>query len=117
MSPSPYPTLPKNPPPQLTQTTAQQPLTPSASLLFVSHASLANGAVESYGLRARVEAVKNCRKVGKHDMKFNGATPEVGVDVETFVSFPPVLLLFLFACASDGGLVPWVWMWCWAGLG
>lgn len=61
------------------------PLVPSASVVFVSSASITSGAIHSYGLGKRIEAVKNTRKVGKHDMKFNGATPEMKVDPESFV--------------------------------
>jgi urease len=62
-----------------------QPMVPSASILFVSQAGITTGAVESYGVRKRVEAVKNCRRINKHDMKYNGATPKMSVDPETFV--------------------------------
>ncbi|KAK3712729.1 Urease [Vermiconidia calcicola] len=64
------------------------PLVPQTSVMFVSKAGIDSGAVASYGLRKRIEAVKHCRNVGKHDMKFNGATPEMTVDPETFVSNP-----------------------------
>jgi len=60
-------------------------MVPSASVLFVSQAGITTGAVESYGVRKRVEAVKNCRRLNKHDMKYNGATPQMSVDPETFV--------------------------------
>jgi urease len=63
-------------------------MVPSSSLLFVSQASISNGAIDSYNVRKRVEAVKNCRRITKHDMKFNGATPRMTVDPETFVSLP-----------------------------
>ena len=56
--------------------------------MFVSQAGINSGAVESYGLGKRIEAVKNCRNVSKHDMKFNGATPEMSVDPDLFVSVP-----------------------------
>lgn len=62
-----------------------QPMVPSASVLFVSQAGITTGAVESYGVSKRVEAVKNCRRLNKHDMKYNGATPQMSVDPETFV--------------------------------
>ena len=62
-------------------------MVPSASVLFVSQAGIISGAVESYGVRKRVEAVKNCRRLSKHDMKYNGATPQMSVDPETFVRF------------------------------
>lgn len=55
-------------------------------MLFVSSASITGGAIDSYCLSKRIEAVKNTRKVGKHDMKFNGATPKMTVDPESFVS-------------------------------
>ena len=60
-------------------------MVPSASVLFVSQAGITTGAVESYGVQKRVEAVKNCRRLNKHDMKYNGATPQMSVDPETFV--------------------------------
>jgi len=60
-------------------------MVPSASVLFVSQAGITTGAVESYGVRKRVEAVKNCRRLSKHDMKYNGETPQMSVDPETFV--------------------------------
>lgn len=71
---------------KLTKST-EQPLIPSTSLLFVSRASIDSGTIDSYGVRKRVEAVKNCRRLNKHDMKYNGATPFMSVDPETFVSF------------------------------
>ena len=60
------------------------------SLIFVSQASLTNGAVAEYKLRKRAVAVKNCRvwalagsetdgagKVTKRDMKHNDLLPKV----------------------------------------
>lgn len=61
-------------------------MVPSSSVLFVSQAGITTGAVASYNVRKRVEAVKNCRRLNKHDMKYNGATPGMTVDPETFVS-------------------------------
>ncbi|KAI9336564.1 urease [Obelidium mucronatum] len=64
---------------------------PSASsdtcFAFVSQASLTNGdrGVLGYGLRKRIEAVKNCRKIGKKDMKLNNTSPVVEVDPETYI--------------------------------
>jgi urease len=60
------------------------PLVPQSSITFVSQASISSGVVESYGLRKRVEAVKNCRNIGKRDMKFNDARPKMKVDPETY---------------------------------
>ena len=60
------------------------PLVPASSVTFVSQASLDSGAVASYGLRKRVEAVKDCRTIGKRDMKFNDARPRMRVDPERY---------------------------------
>jgi urease subunit alpha len=54
------------------------------SLTFVSQAALQNPAVAALGLGKRLEAVKNCRKVGKADMVHNSATPVIEVDSETY---------------------------------
>lgn len=54
-------------------------------ITFVSKASLEAGIQEKYGLKKRLEAVKGCRDIGKRDMKFNDATPELTVDPETYV--------------------------------
>ena len=60
------------------------PLVPQTSITFVSQASITSGVVESYGLRKRVEAVRNCRNIGKRDMKFNDVRPKMKVDPETY---------------------------------
>ena len=57
---------------------------PSTSITFVSNASLTSGTVATYNLFKRVEAIKNCRTVGKKDMKFNDATPKMKVDPESY---------------------------------
>ncbi len=54
------------------------------SLTFVSQASIDEGVPEKLGLERRVEAVKNCRNVGKADMIHNDATPELTVNPETY---------------------------------
>jgi len=59
-------------------------LVPGTSITFVSQASLASGLVKTYNLSKRVEAVKNCRHVGKKDMKYNDATPRMKVDPESY---------------------------------
>ena len=48
---------------------------PSTSITFVSNASLKSGTIDKYKLNKRVEAVKNCRKIGKKDMKYNDVMP------------------------------------------
>jgi len=60
------------------------PLVPQSSITFVSQASISSGVVKSYGLRKRIEAVKNCRNIGKRDMKFNDVRPKMKVDPETY---------------------------------
>ncbi|KAF2174911.1 urease [Zopfia rhizophila CBS 207.26] len=60
------------------------PLVPSSGITFVSQASISSGVVKSYGLRKRVEPVKNCRNVGKKDMKFNDTQPKMKVDPERY---------------------------------
>ncbi len=60
------------------------PLVPSSSVLFVSESSITSGTIASYGLKKKIEAVKNCRKIGKKDMKFNGVMPKMKVDPENY---------------------------------
>ncbi|KAG9294557.1 hypothetical protein G9A89_008668 [Geosiphon pyriformis] len=55
------------------------------SFAFVSHASIAENKVPQYGLKKRISAVKNCRDIGKKDMKLNNALPNIEVDPETYV--------------------------------
>ena len=52
----------------------------------MSKASIDTGTVQTYKLRKRIEAVKNCRNIGKKDMKYNGLMPKMKVDPETYVS-------------------------------
>lgn len=61
------------------------PSVPSTSVLFVSESSITSGAIESYKLRKRVEAVRGCRTVGKKDMKFNDVMPKMRVDPESYI--------------------------------
>lgn len=56
----------------------------SACYAFVSQASLDTGAIASYGLTKLPAAVRNCRQLGKRDMKLNDATPHITVDSETY---------------------------------
>lgn len=52
--------------------------------MFVSQISIDSGVVQSYGLKKRVEAVKNCRNVSKKDMKYNDVMPKMRVDPESY---------------------------------
>jgi len=56
-------------------------------LTFVSKASIEAGIVERYGLQRQVVAVKNCRTIGKKDMKRNEATPDIRIDPDTYQVF------------------------------
>ncbi|KAG9755143.1 urease, partial [Aureobasidium melanogenum] len=57
---------------------------PHNSIAFVSKAAEAKGVRNKCGLKKRVEAVKNCRNIGKSDMKFNAVKPKMKVDAERF---------------------------------
>ena len=54
------------------------------SVSFASEVSITSGTVASYGLKKRFEAVRNCRKVSKKDMKWNDRTPKMRVDPESY---------------------------------
>ncbi len=50
----------------------------------MSVAAIDEGVAQSLGLNRRVEAVKNCRTIGKRDMIHNDATPRIEVNPETY---------------------------------
>ncbi|MBM3392031.1 MAG: urease subunit alpha [Betaproteobacteria bacterium] len=54
----------------------------ATSLTFVSQASMEN--VSRLGLKKPLEAVRNCRAIGKRDMVHNAALPKIEVDPETY---------------------------------
>jgi len=56
----------------------------STSVTFVSKAALKNPAVRRLDLAKPLVAVKDTRKIGKHDMKRNDALPRIDVDPETY---------------------------------
>jgi urease subunit alpha len=56
----------------------------ATSIAFVSKVSMDDGAVQRYGLRKSLVAVKGCRTVSKRDLKLNDATPKMHVDAETY---------------------------------
>ncbi|KAL8783662.1 MAG: hypothetical protein Q9213_004456 [Squamulea squamosa] len=58
---------------------------PRTSIAFVSQSSVTSGTIGTYGLRKRIEAVRNCRKIGKKDMKYNDSMPRMKVDPETYL--------------------------------
>jgi urease subunit alpha len=51
---------------------------------FTSRAALDSGIRERLGLAREVEAVRDCRSLGKADMVRNDRTPEITVDPETY---------------------------------
>src|SRR3954471_19762388 len=56
----------------------------STSVAFVSQASIQREMISRYQLRKRIEPVRNCRRIGKRDMKWNDALPKISVDPETY---------------------------------
>ncbi|GLT30141.1 hypothetical protein SLA2020_049590 [Shorea laevis] len=54
------------------------------SIAFVSKVALDSGVKKVYGLKKRVEAVGNVRRLTKLDMKLNDALPSITVDPETY---------------------------------
>jgi urease subunit alpha len=54
------------------------------SVAFVSRRALEEGHVRALGLAKTLAAVKNCRGIGKRDMKLNDALPKIEVDPETY---------------------------------
>ena len=53
-------------------------------LTFVCKAAMDNNVKEKYGLQKTVVPVRNCRNIGKKDMKLNSETPVITVDPETY---------------------------------
>ena len=54
------------------------------SVTFTSRAAFDSGIRERLGLNRQVEAVRDCRHLGKADMVRNDRTPEITVDPETY---------------------------------
>ena len=57
---------------------------PQSRLTFMSQAGIDGGAAKRYGLVSTVLPVKNCRKIGKKDMKLNDTLGKIEIDAETF---------------------------------
>ncbi|OLL27131.1 Urease [Neolecta irregularis DAH-3] len=57
---------------------------PSAHVTFMSQAAVNNGLDKVYGLKKRAEPVKSCRRIGKSEMKYNDATPQMKVDPDLY---------------------------------
>jgi urease subunit alpha len=54
------------------------------SITFMSEAAVEAGVPDSLALDRWVEPVRNCRTIGKAQMVRNDATPEIGIDPETY---------------------------------
>lgn len=54
------------------------------NITFMSKAAIDKGVPEKLGLKRRIGEVKNCRNIGKKDMKWNDATPDVDINPETY---------------------------------
>lgn len=64
------------------------------ALPLTSFASL--GTIASYGLKKKPNAVRNCRNIGKKDMKLNHITPTITVDPESYRVRPFSTSLYAF---------------------
>jgi urease subunit alpha len=56
----------------------------STSVIFTSQLALDNGIQEKINCDKKLIAVKNCRSIGKKDMLYNDATPDIDVNPETY---------------------------------
>ena len=56
----------------------------STSIIFTSQLALDNGMQEKINCDKKLIAVKNCRSIGKKDMLYNDATPDIDVNPETY---------------------------------
>ncbi len=56
----------------------------ATSITFLSRVAISAGLPQSLGLRKIVAAVRDCRSIGKKDMRHNQATPDIQVDPETY---------------------------------
>lgn len=54
------------------------------NITFMSQAAIEKGVPEKLGLKRRIGKVENCRNIGKKDMKWNDATPEIDINPETY---------------------------------
>lgn len=67
---------------------------PSPSPISLTHAHPpTQNTTSGYGLRKRVEPVRRCRGLAKHDMPFNHTLPAIHVDPETCILIISCLIL------------------------
>jgi urease subunit alpha len=67
--------------------------TGATSIAFVSQRAVGEGHITALGLAKRINAVRRCRDLTKHDMKLNDALPKMKVDAETYEVFADGVLL------------------------
>jgi len=58
--------------------------TAATGITFISQASLDAELPQRLGLKKNIRAVRDCRQIGKKDMRLNDATPKLEVDPETY---------------------------------
>lgn len=56
----------------------------STSFTFTSKLAIKNGVGKKLGLKKKMLPVKNCRNIGKQNMRYNDLAPEISVDPETY---------------------------------
>ena len=57
----------------------------STSFTFTSKLAIRRGLAKKLGLKKKLLPVRNCRKIGKHNMMYNDLTPKIEIDPETYV--------------------------------
>jgi urease subunit alpha len=56
----------------------------TTSVTFTSKLAIRNGLAKKLGLKKKLLAVKNCRKIGKKNMLYNNLVPKIEIDPETY---------------------------------
>ena len=56
----------------------------NAAMTFLPQIAVEEGLPEKLGLKRMIGTVKNCRNIGKADMKHNSETPDIDVNPETY---------------------------------
>ncbi|KXH80829.1 urease subunit alpha [Sporosarcina sp. HYO08] len=54
------------------------------NITFMSKAAIQKGVPEKLGLKRRIGTVKNCRNIGKKDMKWNDVVTDIDINPETY---------------------------------
>lgn len=54
------------------------------NITFMSQSAIEKGVPEKLGLKRRIGTVKNCRNIGKKDMKWNDVVTEIDINPETY---------------------------------